>query len=388
MIKKVLAVVASVVIAASSISMGGLTVSAVSGATGVGLAEHVMTAERENWSYVYGGTSPGSVDCSGLIVTYKGVGGVRTNLLGSSSESGNVSDGIPRIHGLGLWQPGHVGVYVGSGMAVDARNEASDIVYHAVSSKKWQKWFKVAGVNYPDTGWQTFEGNRYYYEDGQYVVNCTRVIDGKTYTFDSNGIAGGGSIATPEELAAAGQAEAAEKAAAEAAAAEKAAQQEAAEKAAAEKAAAEKKAKEEEAARKKAEEEKKAAEEAARKKAEEEAAAKKAAEEAASQQGQELARSLATETVPLEEKVMPTVKAAVVPEIREQAPVNAGAAAFVLVLLVFLVSGMSFLIYRMKHVVNHTSYVPAMDLTFVRQISRRMEKNLAEKAGRISRKRK
>ena len=167
MIKKALAVVASLMIAVSTVSVGSFSASAVSGATGVGLAEHAMTAYYEDWSYVYGGSSAGAVDCSGLFITYMGVGGNRTNLLGSSSESGNVSDGIPRIHGLGLWQPGHVGIYVGSGMAVDARDEAQDMVYHDVSSKKWQKWFKVAGVNYPTTGWQTFEGNRYYYENGQ-----------------------------------------------------------------------------------------------------------------------------------------------------------------------------------------------------------------------------
>ena len=159
--------------------------------------------------------------------------------------------------------------YVGGGMAVDARDEASDMVYHNVSSKSWQKWFKVAGVNYPTTGWQTFEGNRYYYENGQYIVNCTRVIDGKTYTFNSSGIANGGSAATSDQIA---QAEAKK----EAAAAEKAEAQAAAA------AAAEKAAEEEAAAKKKAEEEaaaKKAAEEKAKKEAEEKAAAEKKAAE-------------------------------------------------------------------------------------------------------------
>lgn len=184
------------VLAAAVVLPTAVPAQAASGATGVGFAEHCMTAYYENWSYVYGGSSYGAVDCSGLFVTYKGVGGNRTDLLGSSSEYGLVSNGIPRIHGLGLKQPGHVGVYVGGGMAVDARDESSGICYQSVSSKKWVYWFKVAGVSYPTTGWQTFEGNQYYYQNGEYVVNCTMNIDGVVYTFGSNGVAHAGGDAS------------------------------------------------------------------------------------------------------------------------------------------------------------------------------------------------
>lgn len=184
------------VLAAAVVLPTAVPAQAASGATGVGFAEHCMTAYYENWSYVYGGSSYGAMDCSGLFVTYKGVGGNRTDLLGSSSEYGLVSNGIPRIHGLGLKQPGHVGVYVGGGMAVDARDESSGICYQSVSSKKWVYWFKVAGVSYPTTGWQTFEGNQYYYQNGEYVVNCTMNIDGEVYTFGSNGIAHAGGDAS------------------------------------------------------------------------------------------------------------------------------------------------------------------------------------------------
>lgn len=184
------------ILAAAVVLPTAVPAQAASGATGVGFAEHCMTAYYENWSYVYGGSSYGAVDCSGLFVTYKGVGGNRTDLLGSSSEYGLVSNGIPRIHGLGLKQPGHVGVYVGGGMAVDARDESSGICYQSVSSKKWVYWFKVAGVSYPTTGWQTFQGNQYYYQNGEYVVNCTMNIDGEVYTFGSNGVAHAGGDAS------------------------------------------------------------------------------------------------------------------------------------------------------------------------------------------------
>lgn len=195
-VKKCLCSLLALVVLAGGMMMAAVPAQAASGATGVGFAEHCMTAYYENWSYVYGGSSYGAVDCSGLFVTYKGVGGNRTDLLGSSSEYGLVSNGIPRIHGLGLKQPGHVGVYVGGGMAVDARDESSGICYQSVSSKKWVYWFKVAGVSYPTTGWQTFQGNQYYYQNGEYVVNCTMNIDGVVYTFGSDGVAHAGGDAS------------------------------------------------------------------------------------------------------------------------------------------------------------------------------------------------
>ena len=150
--KKFLSLLAALAVTVTAAFSAPTQAQAASGATGVGLAEHCMTAYYERWSYVYGGTSYGAVDCSGLIVTYKGVGGCRTDLLGASSESGLVRNGVPRIHGLGLKQPGHVGVYVGNGMFVDARSESQGICYQSMSRKNWVYWFKVAGVTYPTTG--------------------------------------------------------------------------------------------------------------------------------------------------------------------------------------------------------------------------------------------
>lgn len=155
-------------------------------ATGVGLSEHCMTAYYEGWAYVYGAMSYGMVDCSGLIMLYNGVGGIRTDMMYASPETGHIST-LPNIHGLGLYQPGHVGVYVGSGMAVDARSAYYGVCYQSVYSKGWTNWFRVAGVSYPTTGWVTFNGNAFYYENGQYLVNTSRTIDGITYTFSSAG---------------------------------------------------------------------------------------------------------------------------------------------------------------------------------------------------------
>lgn len=186
-------------------------VGATSSKTGTGLAEHVLNAYSENWKYSYGnyGQLNGGIrssDCSGLIKSYLwwtgnesnpnpalvSVAGSANSMLASASEKGNIvssdSSTIPRIHGLILYSPGHVGVYVGNNMAVDNRCTGQNIKYQSVSSYHWKIWFKLPQIKYPDTGFETFNGKRYYYENGQYVVNTTKTIDGKSYTFDSSGV--------------------------------------------------------------------------------------------------------------------------------------------------------------------------------------------------------
>ncbi|MDO4748959.1 MAG: NlpC/P60 family protein, partial [Eubacteriales bacterium] len=118
------------------------TVSSSASGTGAGLAEWALNAYNSKWSYVYGGATPGAVDCSGLIYSY--AGGQRTGdaQLYNSNYTGSVSSGMPRIHGLGLWKPGHVGVYVGDEMAVDARGSQYGVCYESVYSHGWTTYFK------------------------------------------------------------------------------------------------------------------------------------------------------------------------------------------------------------------------------------------------------
>ena len=44
---------------------------------------------------------------------------------GAPADQGSVGS-LPDVPGIGLYQSGHVGVYVGNGMAVSARNEDED----------------------------------------------------------------------------------------------------------------------------------------------------------------------------------------------------------------------------------------------------------------------
>ena len=183
--KKIISIVMIAAVIASIVVVG--TVSSSASGTGVGLAEWALNAYYSKWSYVYGGAPPGTVDCSGLIYSYAGgyrVGDAQTF---NSDWRYSLNGSIPNIHGLGLYKPGHVGVYVGDGMAVDARGSQYGVCYESVWSHGWTQYFKVPGVSYPDTGWVEFDGDYYYYEDGEYLADTTRTIDGETYVFASSG---------------------------------------------------------------------------------------------------------------------------------------------------------------------------------------------------------
>lgn len=186
--KKVISIIMIAALVASVFVIS--TVSSGAACTGAGLAEWALNAYYDGWSYVWGGSEPGAVDCSGLIYSY--CGGNRTSMLDDAKANGRdwgyVSSGIPRVHGLGLSRPGHVGVYIADGMEVDARGSDYGVCYEAIGGyNNWDCWFKLTAVSYPDNGWEEFNGNSYYYENGEYIVNTSRTIDGVTYYFDSTG---------------------------------------------------------------------------------------------------------------------------------------------------------------------------------------------------------
>lgn len=186
--KKIISIIMVAAVIASICVIG--TISSGASGTGAGLAEWALNAYYSDWSYVWGGSSPGAVDCSGLIWSY--CGGNRISMLDDAQANGRdwgyVSEGIPRVHGLGLSRPGHVGVYIADNMEVDARGTDYGVCYQEIGGwNNWNCWFKLTAVTYPENGWEEFNGDNYYYEDGEYIVNTSRTIGGETYYFDSKG---------------------------------------------------------------------------------------------------------------------------------------------------------------------------------------------------------
>lgn len=194
------------------ISCQAVPAAAAEAKTGVGLSEHALMAYRDGWKYQYGNygqfvSGVRASDCSGLIKSYLwwqgddcdpkpdliSVAGSSTSMCSSAKVKGkiNLSDSstLPRIHGLILYSPGHVGVYVGGNKSVDNRCTGENIKYGDVigGNYHWTTWFKLPQVNYPENGFVTFDENQYYYENGQYVIDTSRTIDGVTYTFDHDG---------------------------------------------------------------------------------------------------------------------------------------------------------------------------------------------------------
>ena len=98
-LKKAVSVILVMAVLASTLVITSITAGA--SGTGVGLAEWALNAYYSGWSYVWGGASPGAVDCSGLIYSYGG--GYRVDIIENSDKIGYVSDGIPNIHGLAVW---------------------------------------------------------------------------------------------------------------------------------------------------------------------------------------------------------------------------------------------------------------------------------------------
>ena len=112
------------------------------------LVKWAFRAYYESWEYVYGGCEEGHVDCSGLIKSKVEVCARGTEeLLAESPLSGPIET-IPDIPGLGVYTFGHVGIYVGDGMVIDARTETSGVGYDSVEYETWTNWFEIKGVDY------------------------------------------------------------------------------------------------------------------------------------------------------------------------------------------------------------------------------------------------
>lgn len=82
----------------------------------------------------------------------------------ASSVKGDIST-IPPVAGLGLWQPGHCGVYLGGGWTIESSYGTDYLTGQKVrgvfidklgSGTKWQSWFQYYWLSYPsDSNWIT-----------------------------------------------------------------------------------------------------------------------------------------------------------------------------------------------------------------------------------------
>jgi len=93
---------------------------------------------RVGYPYVYGGAGPSAYDCSGFTMAAYATVGIK--LPHSATTQFNYGTPVP-LNALEPGDlvffysgPGHVGIYVGGGMIVDARNEALGVVYRKLDT--------------------------------------------------------------------------------------------------------------------------------------------------------------------------------------------------------------------------------------------------------------
>lgn len=158
------------------------------------LVKWVIHAEQSGWGYVWG-TSSGvltkkvyeaqkklyptevggyaefiethwigkrTCDCSGLIRSYwwlnpktkqieAGSNGISAmtadGMYQASTEKGGIA-AIPEIPGLAVWQPGHIGVYIGNGEVIEAMSTEYGVVKTKLSSGRWTHWLKIPHIKY------------------------------------------------------------------------------------------------------------------------------------------------------------------------------------------------------------------------------------------------
>lgn len=79
----------------------------------------------------------------------------------------DVSDDMTTVRpGEMLWMKGHVGIYVGSGQAVECTGSAGKVVKRSVSAQSWKKHGKLPSVDYKD------ETTVYRVQIGAYVIKA------------------------------------------------------------------------------------------------------------------------------------------------------------------------------------------------------------------------
>ena len=192
---------------AFAMALPGLSASASTTPTSLGLAEQGIIAYRDGWLYDYGakGYSSGGTrysDCAGLLYSYYADCGNTAGLAGGASSmvrgncvfSNDISEGLPRIHGLAITMPDyndppypyqHIGIYIGNNEACDNSWYGEDMRREPVigSGRDWTAWHVFdQGTLYPRNGWFAFNGGFVHYTNYQYDVNAT--FDGVTVGAD------------------------------------------------------------------------------------------------------------------------------------------------------------------------------------------------------------
>lgn len=128
-------------------------------------AEKYYDFINENW------VGKRTADCAGLIKGYmwldvnshevvygsNNFADVNSDdMYNNATEKGEM-DTMPDIPGICVWHTGHVGIYIGDGVVIEARGTKTGVVKSDLANAKWTNWFKVPDLIYEDDTTNTEE---------------------------------------------------------------------------------------------------------------------------------------------------------------------------------------------------------------------------------------
>lgn len=103
--------------------------------TVAGSAVLQIAARYVGTPYVYGGSTPAGFDCSGFVqYVYAQLGISLPRTAGADRYAGTVVSAADAQPGDLIWTPGHVGIYAGDGMEIDAPRPGGTVQFRAI----WQ----------------------------------------------------------------------------------------------------------------------------------------------------------------------------------------------------------------------------------------------------------
>ncbi len=115
---------------------------------------------RDNW------LNRRTTDCVGLIKSYgwfdpntmsinygtNGMPDYNADSMYAAAEANETDygdmDEMPEIIGLALWKPGHIGIYIGNGYAIEAMGTYYGVVKTEVAGRGWSGWCKIPYIEY------------------------------------------------------------------------------------------------------------------------------------------------------------------------------------------------------------------------------------------------
>lgn len=134
-------------------------------------AANLTPFEVESIYYRYAGHP--SFDCIGLIkaywwlneetgeIKYGSNGAADMNATGAYNtyavKKGPIKT-MPEIVGLAVWQPGHIGVYVGNGEVIEAQGNKTGVVKTKIEKGRWTHWIQLPYLDYKTSGTYMING--------------------------------------------------------------------------------------------------------------------------------------------------------------------------------------------------------------------------------------